>query len=75
MFETTFSKAPFNEISFSAMHWVISPEPVSPRLDVPCGEDLLLSEAYLTATDKVNWLKANLALSQEQIEQVSQNEE
>jgi len=55
---------------FTAMHWIMSPEPPAPRMDVPCVEDLLLTEAYLSATDKLKWLRCNLVVTKEHIEQV-----
>lgn len=53
-----------------AMLWIISKEPPSATLDVPTVEDLLLEEGYTGATDKIKWLKTNLAISKEKIEQV-----
>lgn len=54
------------------MLWIVSKEPPSPTLDVPTVEDLLLGEGYTGATDKIKWLKTNLAISKEKIEQVAQ---
>ncbi|XP_055997883.1 uncharacterized protein LOC125648452 [Ostrea edulis] len=52
--------------------WIVSKEPPSPTLDIPYVEDLLLGEAYTRATDKIQWLKTNLAIQREKIEQVAQ---
>lgn len=52
------------------MLWIVSKEPPSPTLDIPYVEDLLLGEAYTSATDKIQWLKTNLAIQREKIEQV-----
>lgn len=51
-----------------AMLWIVSKEPPSPTLDVPTLEDLLLGEGYTGATDKIKWLKTNLAISKEKME-------
>ncbi|XP_033729759.1 uncharacterized protein LOC117318941 [Pecten maximus] len=56
---------------FSAIHWIVSDEPPTPKLDIPCVEDLFLVEAYTNATDKVQWLRTNLTVSKEQIEEVA----
>ncbi|XP_048748498.2 uncharacterized protein LOC125681636 [Ostrea edulis] len=56
----------------TAMLWIVSKEPPSPTLDIPYVEDLLLGEAYTSATDKIQWLKTNLAIQREKIEQVAQ---
>lgn len=48
----------------------MSPEPPPPKVDVPYVEDLLLTEGYISAIDKVEWLKTNLSVTNEQIEQV-----
>lgn len=53
------------------MLWIVSKEPPSPTLDVPTVEDLLLGEGYTGATDKIKWLKTNLAISKEKIEQMT----
>lgn len=53
-----------------AMLWIVSKEPPSSTLDVPTVEDLLLGEGYTGATYKIKWLKTNLAISKEKIEQV-----
>lgn len=55
-----------------SMHWILSPEPAVPQLDVPCVEDLLLSDSYLESTNKIQWLKDKMAMTPEQIEQVAQ---
>lgn len=54
------------------MQWIVSSEPPPPKVDVPYVEDLLLTEGYTSATDKVQWLKTYLSVSKEQIEQVAQ---
>ena len=51
------------------MHWVLSPEAFL-QLNISYVEYLLLPEAYISAVDKIKWLKANLAVMREQIEQV-----
>ena len=55
---------------FSAMLWNISKEPPFSTLDAPSIEDLLISEAYMGNTDKMKWLKTNLTISREEIQQV-----
>ncbi|XP_062617782.1 uncharacterized protein LOC134279405 [Saccostrea cucullata] len=54
------------------MQWIVSEEPPAPKVDVPCVEDLLLTEGYTSATNKVQWLKTNLRVSKQQTEQVAQ---
>ncbi|KAK3098705.1 hypothetical protein FSP39_022243 [Pinctada imbricata] len=54
------------------MHWIVSEEPPVPKLDVPCVEDLLLTQEYTSTTDKLQWLKIKLAITKEQIQQVAQ---
>lgn len=51
------------------MQWIVSPEPPPPKVYVPVVEDLMLTEGYTSAIDKVQWLKTNLNVSKEQIEQ------
>lgn len=53
-----------------AMQWIVSPEPPPPKVDVHFVENLLLTEGYTSAIDKVQWLKTDLSVSKEQIEQV-----
>ncbi|KAK7939877.1 hypothetical protein WMY93_003203 [Mugilogobius chulae] len=55
-----------------SMHWMLSPEPTVPQLDVPCVEDLLLSDSYLESTNKIQWLKDKMAMTPDQIQQVAQ---
>lgn len=50
------------------MQLKVSPEPPPPKVDVPYIEDLLLTDGYTSAIDKVRWLN----VSKEQIEQVAQ---
>lgn len=52
------------------MHWIVSPRPPPPKVDVPYGEDLLLTKGYTSAVDKEQWLKTNLNVSKEQKEEV-----
>ena len=52
------------------MLWIISKEPPSPTLDVPCIDDLLISEAYMVSTEKMKWLKTNHTISRGKIQQV-----
>lgn len=52
------------------MQWMVSSEPPPPKVDVHFVEDLLLTEGYTSAIDKVQWLKTDLSVSKEQIEQV-----
>lgn len=52
------------------MQWIVSPEPLPPKVDVPYVEDLLLTEGYTSAIAKVQWLNTNLSVSKEQIEKV-----
>ena len=53
---------------------MLLPEPVVPRFDVPCVEDLLLAEGYLSSTDKTKWLQEHLLLSKERIKEVFNEE-
>lgn len=55
---------------FSAMHWIVSKEPAAPQLPVPYIEDLIMTDAYTKATDKIQWLKSQLVISKERIKQV-----
>lgn len=52
------------------MQWIVSPEPPPSKVDVLHMEDLFLTEVYTSAIDNVLWLKTNLNVSKEQIEQV-----
>ena len=48
---------------FTAMHWLLSPEPPKAPLIVPITEDLLVSDEYLSTEYKQDWLRSSLHLS------------
>lgn len=57
---------------FTAMHWLLSPEPPKVPLIVPVIEDLLVSDEYLSTEYKQDWLRSSLHLSPSTIQVVIQ---
>ena len=57
---------------FTAMHWILSPEPQPLQPDVPLIEDVLMDKEYVQRTDaeKTTWLMRKLLVSDLTIKQV-----
>ena len=53
-----------------AMHWILAPEPSSPKLCVPLIEDLISSQEFVDAEFPVTWIRQKLLVNNNQIQQV-----
>ncbi|XP_062580316.1 uncharacterized protein LOC134242248 isoform X2 [Saccostrea cucullata] len=56
---------------FSAMHWILSPEPPVPTLAVPLVEDLISSQEFISAENPIAWMKQRLMINEQEIQQIA----
>jgi hypothetical protein len=57
---------------FSALHWVLSPEPDAvTNFGVPLVEDLMSSQDYLNSSEPIAWLRQAMLVNSEQISRVA----
>ncbi|XP_022304500.2 uncharacterized protein LOC111111673 [Crassostrea virginica] len=52
------------------MHWILAPEPSSPKLCVPLIEDLISSQEFVDAEFPVTWIRQKLLVNNNQIQQI-----
>lgn len=57
-------------IIFTAMHWILAPEPPVPQVCVPIIDDLFASPEFLAAEHPLTWLRQKLMVNEDQIQQV-----
>jgi len=58
-------------LNYSAMHWILSPEPPKITSTIPLVEDLLTSQEFIRSNKKTVWLQDNLQVTADTSAQVS----
>uniref|UniRef100_A0A8W8MLH2 YqaJ viral recombinase domain-containing protein n=1 Tax=Magallana gigas TaxID=29159 RepID=A0A8W8MLH2_MAGGI len=56
---------------FSAMHWILVPEPPVTRLSLPIVEDLISSQEFISSENPIVWMKQKLMINEQQIQQIA----
>ncbi|XP_052216974.1 uncharacterized protein LOC127881783 isoform X3 [Dreissena polymorpha] len=56
---------------FTALHWIMAEEPQTPDVPVPLLDDLMIHPEYLGAEDPRTWLRRQLLVSHEKVNQTA----
>ena len=56
---------------FKALHWIMAEEPQTPDVPVPLLDDLMIHPDYLGAEDPRTWLRRQLLVSHEKVNQTA----
>ena len=56
---------------FEALHWIMAEEPQTPDVPVPLLDDLMIHPDYLGAEDPRTWLRRQLLVSHEKVNQTA----
>lgn len=62
---------PQHVLLFIALHWILAEEPQVQGVPVPLMDDLLINPDYISSQNPHTWLRQNLIVSQQKVEETA----